>query len=147
MGSPSAEVDSETPFTDKDMIQFDYSYVTDGMSKAQSLYFYDDILVGYEFSSNFPDKNTFYDHKKVNEISVNETTRQQILAIFGNPDGKHISPMVPENASYNEVYAYNKVTPGRVMYTFNIVSLYLVISYDENDTVVDVFQRNKIVDN
>ena len=137
----------EEPFGDKGITLSTYLYVRKGLVKGQSLYFDDGILVGYDTTSTFPEINTYFDHTQSKKIEIHKTNKSEVWSMIGRPSGKHIFPMAPTITTHNETYSYDKVTPGRVLYTHNIIDLYLVVTYNSDNVVVNVEEKYKIVNN
>ena len=75
-------------------------------SRGMSFYFWNDTLVGHEFTSSFDTDTTDFDATKVPQIRQGETTESEVTALLGSPGGAYIYPMIPDKAARGLVYLY-----------------------------------------
>ena len=106
-------------------------------ARAQVFYFLDDVLVGQEFLSSFKDDHSNFDEGKVPGIKKGETTRSQVVLNMGRPTSTYIAPMTKSGHGEAYGYAYN-TTRGGAFSGFKISSKSLLVTFDENDKVLDV---------
>lgn len=82
-----------------------YAYVpTPATGKRLTLFFLENLLVGYEFVSRFKEDSTFFDPSKVSEIQKGLTTKEEVIKIFGNNYGQYIYPLITEKKQTALVY-------------------------------------------
>ena len=75
-------------------------------SRGMGFYFWNDTLVGHEFTSSFDTDTTDFDAAKVAQIRKGETTESEVTALLGPPPGAYIYPMIPDKAARGLVYLY-----------------------------------------
>jgi len=75
-------------------------------SRGMGFYFWNDTLVGHEFTSSFDADTTDFDATKVQQIRKGETTESGVTALLGSPHGAYIYPMIPDKAARGLVYLY-----------------------------------------
>jgi hypothetical protein len=75
-------------------------------SRGMGFYFWNDTLVGHEFTSSFDTDTTDFAAAKVPQIRKGETTESEVTALLGSPPGAYIYPMIPDKAARGLVYLY-----------------------------------------
>lgn len=105
-------------------------------ARAISFYFFDDRLVGHEFTSSFMTDLTDFDESKVEEIKIGETTRGGVTELFGRPDGYREHPLLKEPDHKGIVYLYTQSIQSG--FAVKIYLKILVVTFDGNDVVADV---------
>jgi hypothetical protein len=118
----------------------DRPYVEPVPERALRFYFLDNVLVGYEYSSSFPEDTTDFDETSVGQIRKGETSRERVLELFGKPGGECIYPMISPRDANALVYSFSGLTrrlfvPGSVRNTRKL----LIVSIGPNGIVSDVF--------
>jgi len=118
-----------------------YAYATVGGSplftgvtpaRAMGFYFLDETLVGYEFLSSFKEDNSYFDVDNINKIKKNETSRDQVIELMGQPSGRYLYPLIKNKDNKAIVYSYTHSKGNRSYHQL------LVISLDNNGIVTDV---------
>ncbi|MDJ0947147.1 MAG: hypothetical protein QNJ30_27150 [Kiloniellales bacterium] len=96
-----------------DMIVYSYSSteeaVVGGATPARVLvcHFVERGLVGYEFVSSYPVDHTSFDPGKRRDIEVGESTREDVIAMMGPPNGELARPLIDAPAERALVYSYS----------------------------------------
>ena len=101
--------------------------------------FYQDKLVGFDYSSSFENDKTDFDETLPGRIKRGETTLRQVLALLGRPTGQFIypSPYVWAQDQRAFVYSYSRndrPPPGGTLQTIN---KFLAITFDSHDVVAE----------
>lgn len=109
-----------------------------GVTPARAMVFtaFNDVLVGQEFLSSFPQDATEFDESKVPSIAKGKTTRAEVLTVLGKPNGEAIYPVIKKQDEKAIVYSYSHVR-GTV-FNLKFYSKTLLISFGSNDVVSDV---------
>lgn len=97
---------------------------------------FNDVLVGQEFLSSFPQDATEFDESKIPAIVKGKTTRAEVVAALGKPNGEAIYPVIKKQDEKAVVYSYSHVK-GTV-FNMKFYSKSLVVSFGQNDVVSDV---------
>ena len=105
-------------------------------ARSQGFYFYQNKLVGHEFTSSWAVDSTDFDESKVDAIIKGTTTIQQVIELLGKPGGEYIYPLAKNEAEKAKPYIYNQ-TRGSA-FNLKFYRKTLVVSYDENGIVTDV---------
>jgi hypothetical protein len=150
MGSPTKTSEFIVPTTGKRVKEVRYGYATFEAvrMRIQLYYFYNDVLVGREFTSNFPEDSSDWNERKVDNLVRGKTTRAEVIRMLGRPSGARIWPATAntsgEAITYYHVYYTRKHTWGgrkQLRHTKD-----LVITFDTNDQIL-VFNYAKQDDN
>jgi hypothetical protein len=109
-----------------------------GVVPARAMVFmtHQDLLVADEFVSSFPDDATDFDDAKVSAIVKGKTTRQEVQALLGTPNGRGIYPFVKNKGDVASVYSYSHAK-GNV-FNMKFYSKNLIVSFDASGIVSDV---------
>lgn len=99
--------------------------------------FHKDVLVGYNYVSNFKSDNTNFDESKIKDVVKGKSTKQEALNILGKPSSFYIFPVSKERSGGSVGYHYAGVI-STGLYSRRSFSKYLVISFDEKGIVSDV---------
>lgn len=121
-----------------------YAYASGGASlvggvtpaRAMGLYFMDNRLVGHEFLSSYAEDHTDFDEGKVDTIKKGETTRAQVVEVFGKPGGVYVYPLIKGKDDQALVYTYSQ-TRGTA-FNLKVYQKLLVVSYGPDGIVTDV---------
>lgn len=105
-------------------------------ARSQGFYFYNNKLVGYEFTSSWKEDSTDFDSRKVSQIRRGSSTRNDVIRLLGDPGGKLIYPIIP-NSNENAVsYLYNQ-TKGSV-FNLKFYQKQLVVTFNRQGVVTNV---------
>lgn len=105
-------------------------------ARSQGFYFYQNKLVGHEFTSSWAVDSTDFDESKVRDIEKGTTTIQEVIELLGKPGGEYVYPLAKNETEKASVYIYNQTKSSAFKSKF--YKKVLVVSYDENGIVTDV---------
>ena len=106
--------------------------------RGQAFYFFNGNLVGYEFASSWKQESTNFDAGKASQIKKGVTTRSDVVRLLGNPGGKYIYPVIPnENEeAVNYIYIRKRKAGSAEQLTTDTKSL--VVTFDKQDILTNV---------
>jgi hypothetical protein len=109
-----------------------------GVTPARAMVFttFNDVLVGQEFISSFSDDATDFDDSKVSGIVKGKTTRAEVTALLGKPNGEAVYPLIKVRDQNAMVYSYTHVKGS--VFNMKLYSKALVVSLDGANVVTDV---------
>ena len=105
--------------------------------RAMTYSFYNDVLVGAQFMSSFKSDNSNFDDTLVDRIKKGQTTRAEVIQLFGPPSASFIAPMVKETSGDAIGYSYQAIRGG-ILTGLKMHLKALRISFDDKGVVVDV---------
>lgn len=94
------------------------------------------LLVCDEFVSSFAEDATDWDDSKVASIVKGKTTRNEVVALLGKPNGTAIHPFVKVQGESAAIYSYSHVTGS--VFNMKQYSQVLVVSFGSDGVVTDV---------
>jgi len=130
---------------DKQFKTMSYAYASTGgeaaykgvvAARSQGFYFYDNKLVGHEFTSSWAVDSTDFDSSKLSEIKKGETTINEAIELLGKPGGEYIFPLTPNESEKAKVYLYNQ-TKGSA-FNLKFFQKLLVLTYGNSGVVTNV---------
>ncbi|MCZ4306019.1 hypothetical protein O4G98_14895 [Zoogloeaceae bacterium G21618-S1] len=109
-----------------------------GVVPARAMVFstFNDKLVGQEFVSSFPEDATEFDETKVQQIVKGKSTRDEVVALLGKPNGEAIYPLIKSKTEAGVIYSYSHAK-GNV-FNMKFYSKVLTVSFDAKNVVTDV---------
>ena len=109
-----------------------------GVVPARSMTFwtFNDLLVAQEFVSSFPQDATEFDDAKVASIVKGKTTRADVIALLGKPNGDAIYPVIKSKGETAMVYSYSHAKGNA--FNMKFYSKKLTVSLGANDVVSNV---------
>lgn len=109
-----------------------------GVVPARAMVFstFNELLVGQEFVSSFPQDATDFDESKVSGIVKGKTTRAELIAALGKPTGDAVYPLIKNQNEKAVVYSYSHAKGS--VFDMKFYSKTLVVSFGANDIVSDV---------
>jgi hypothetical protein len=128
-----------------------YVYITgpiwEGLqrSKWQVFIFYNDVLVGHEYSSSFEEDSTYFNSKCLDNIIRQKTTNKDVNRMLGHASGKYVYPVnygsrrLTKNESA-DLYFYDQFKKINGIIS-TIHKKALVVIYDADGVVADVIYR------
>lgn len=105
-------------------------------ARAMVFYTFDDVLVGQEFVSSFPEDATDFDETKVQAIVKGKSTRADVVALLGKPNGEVIYPMIKNKNEIGSAYSYSHAKGS--VFDMKFYSKVLVVSFDSGGIVTEV---------
>jgi outer membrane protein assembly factor BamE (lipoprotein component of BamABCDE complex) len=109
-----------------------------GVVPARAMVFstFNDLLVGQEFVSSFPDDATEFDEAKVPAIVKGKSTRTEVITLLGRPSGDAIYPLIKNKAEKGIIYSYSHAKGS--VFDMKFYTKALIVSFDASDVVSDV---------
>lgn len=108
-------------------------------ARAQTFWFHRDVLVGQEFISSFKQDATYFNTEKVGEVTQGQSTRDDVVKLFGQPSGRFVAPVVEGGHGPSYGYRYQTTRGGVFSGVFNSFKFH-------NRSVVFRFNREGVVD-
>lgn len=105
-------------------------------ARGQGFYFYQNKLVGHDFSSSWKVDSTDFDESKISEIKEGNTTIQEVIELLGNPVGEFIFPFAKNETEKVKVYSYSQVKGS--VFNMKHYRKILFVTHDENGIVTEV---------
>lgn len=105
--------------------------------RAQIYMFHEGTLVGREFISSFKSDSSNFEDAKVADLKEGETSRAEVIKLFGEPTGAYVYPMVSEAVGEAIGYAYQTVKGGTFTGLKSFIKV-LRISFDKDGIVSDL---------
>lgn len=109
-----------------------------GVVPARTMFFFtfNDLLVGQEFVSSFPNDATEFDETKVSAIIKGRSTRADVLALLGRPNGEARYPLIKNRSENGIIYSYSHAKGS--VFDMKFYNKNLTVSFDSNDVATDV---------
>jgi hypothetical protein len=105
-------------------------------ARAQSFYFYNDVLVGHEFISSWKADHTDFDESRIQSIFKGKTTRAELVQLMGPPSGAQVYPMIKPEKGDAATYSY--VETSGSAFNLKFYRKILVVTFDPAGVVADV---------
>jgi hypothetical protein len=106
-------------------------------ARGQSFFFFNDKLVGYNFTSSWKADCTDFDSTKVSAIKKGVSSRSDVISLLGAPGGKAIYPLVAKDGEDAVTYLYTQTTKRSLVIIRAYLKL-LVVTFDKQGIVTDV---------
>jgi len=113
-------------------------YVDDVKTRAMGFYFLNGVLVGHEFTSSFDEDKTRFDDSKIGQIQQGQTTRQDVIALVGQPGGMYVYPLIKDKSALALVYLFIDSDRHPFGFTVRQTRKLLIVSIDSQGVVSDV---------
>ena len=109
-----------------------------GVVPARAMVFlaHNDLLVAEEFVSSFPNDATDFDESKVSGIAKDKTTRTEVLALLGKPNGNGIYPFIKNKQESALIYSY--VHAKGNAFNMKFYNKTLILSFNAAGVVTEV---------
>lgn len=130
---------------EKQIEQLKYAYASTGGEAAYSgvipakafvLSFFENTLVGEEFTSSFKADNSDFNSDLVAKIEKGKTTRSEVIALLGKPTGAVIYPLIKSPHEKGIVYTYSQAKGS--VFNMQFHNKLLTVVFDKADIVTDV---------
>ncbi|WOX05743.1 outer membrane protein assembly factor BamE domain-containing protein [Microbulbifer pacificus] len=130
---------------DKQFKTMSYAYASAGgdaaqegvtAARSQGLYFYENKLVGDEFTSSWAVDSTDFDESKISQIKKGSTTISEVESLLGAPSGQYLYPLVTNENEKAKIYMYSQ-TKGSA-FNLKFYQKLLVLSYDASGVVTNI---------
>lgn len=99
--------------------------------KALSLFFWNEKLIFYNFTSNFTADNSNFDEARVSTLEKGKTTSAEVIQLFGQPTGRAIYPALWTMGDEKFIYQYSEADTRKQQRTIKR----LEIVFDPKGTV------------
>ena len=97
---------------------------------------HNDLLVAEEFVSSFPNDATEFDETKIPGIVKGKSTKSEVLAGLGKPNGAGVYPFIKTKGETAVIYSYAHAKGNA--FNMKFYSKTLIVSFDANGIVSDV---------
>jgi outer membrane protein assembly factor BamE (lipoprotein component of BamABCDE complex) len=105
-------------------------------ARSQGFYFFENKLVGYEFTSSWKEDSSNFDSDKISQIKKGESTRSDVVRLLGNPGGRYIYPVIPNKDESAINYLYNQ-TKGSA-FNLKFYQKVLIVTFNKQGVVTNV---------
>lgn len=105
-------------------------------ARSQAFFFFDDRLVGHEFTSSWKEDSTNFDGAKAAQIQKGRSTLADVTRLIGQPGGRYVYPMVPGESENAVNYVYSQTTGNA--FTLKFAQKHLVVTFNRQGVVTNV---------
>lgn len=126
------------------VLKYVYAYATPSGAAARVLFleFKNDTLNAQIYNSGFKEDKTSFNIDEAAKIKINESTKEDVLKLLGQPTGRAICPSTMGDFANKcekafEVWAWIYTAKSAGYDTSTIISETLIISFDENGIASD----------
>jgi hypothetical protein len=140
-GPPDGEVTAQVGSQPLLVIRYTHTEMAAELVAARAMVymFNSGRLVGFDYSSSFPEDQTVFDEAAAKRVTRGVTTRAETLRLLGQPTGQFIFPSsyatVP--GRHADVYSYSRTERTSAGATLAQTSRVLALVFDERDVVVE----------
>ncbi len=78
-------------------------------ARGITFFFVDNVLVGHDYVSSWREDHTDFDAEKVKGIIKGKTTRADVIALRGKPNGYYTHPLIKPQTGDAAVYTYGEL--------------------------------------
>jgi hypothetical protein len=109
-----------------------------GVVPARAMVFltHNDLLVAEEFVSSFQNDATEFDESKVASIVKGKSTRAEVIAMLGKPNGSGVFPFIKTKGETAVIYSYAHAKGNA--FNMKFYNKNLIVSFDATGVVTDV---------
>ena len=93
-------------------------------NKGAFFIFWQGKLVVHEFVSDYADSSTRFDETKINQIKRGVTTKEQVIALLGEPAGRSIYPAIRDPGNLELGYFFVAINNGEFLQPKNEMTIY-----------------------
>ena len=115
-------------------------YVEKVPVRAMVYSFHEGTLIGFDYASSFSSDKTDFDESLVSKIHRGQTTKAQVVEIFGQPTGMFIYPSsftkTADQRAY--VYSYSRTDKDPMGVSIRNRTKTLAITFDNEEIVTDI---------
>lgn len=105
-------------------------------ARAMTFMTFNDVLVGQEFVSSFPQDGTDFNEAKMTSITKGKSTRSDVISLLGAPSGEAIYPIIKKQGDTALLYTYGQAKGS--VFDMKFFSKSLVVSIGPDQVVTDV---------
>lgn len=130
---------------EKKIEQLKYVYASTGGEAAYAgviparafvLSFFENTLVGEEFTSSFKADNSDFNSDLIAKIEKGKTTRSEVIALLGKPTGTVIYPIIKSAHEKGIVYTYSQAKGS--VFNMQFHNKLLIVIFDNANIVTDI---------
>ena len=109
-----------------------------GVVPARAMVFltHNDLVVADEFVSSFPNDATEFDESKIPGIVKGKTTRSEVVAMLGKPNGSGVYPYIKTKGESASIYSYSHAKGNA--FNMKFYSKLLIVSFNQAGLVTDI---------
>jgi len=105
-------------------------------ARSQGFYFFNNKLVGYEFTSSWKSDSSNFNNEKIAQIRKGASTHKDVLRLLGKPGGKYIYPLIEHKDREAINYLYSQTKGGA--FNLKFYKKQLVVVFNKQGIVTDV---------
>lgn len=105
-------------------------------ARSQSYTFYNDVMVKNDFNSSFATDVTDFDENKVSQIVKGQSTKADVIKVFGKPTGEAIYPVAKNAGDDALLYTYSQVSGSA--FNLKFYKKNLIVYLNANGVVAEV---------
>lgn len=105
-------------------------------ARNQGFFFYENKLVGYDYTSSYKEDSTNFDSERVSQIKKDESTRSDVVRLFGNAGGKYLYPIIPNKDEEAINYHYSQAKGSA--FNLKFYQKLLVVTFNKQGVVTNV---------
>lgn len=108
-------------------------------SRAMVFYFYDGLLVGYDYASSFSGEKqaAAIDDEKVSQLKKGDK-KEKVLALLGSPSGEFIFPMVVPKGNLSVMYSFISTSRTPFVGGIKVTKKVVTITIGPNGLITDI---------
>lgn len=108
-------------------------------SRAMVFYFYDGLLVGYDYASSFSGEKqaAVIDDEKVAQLKKGDK-KEKVLALLGTPSGELIFPMIVPKGNLSVMYSFISTSRTPFAGGMKVIRKVVTITVDPNGLITDI---------
>jgi hypothetical protein len=141
MGTPITTGEMISKPSGKKLTVARYGFATYGgaQRRIQVYFFYDDVLVARNFTSDFQEDSSDWNEFKVSNLIKGKTTRAEAIEMLGHPSGAYIWTAVAKTSGEAVGYHHSHITSKFTGFGTKrlLHSKHLIITFDEKDRILD----------
>ncbi len=121
---------------------YTYRFAKSNVHKSPHRYlhcsFFNGVLVGAEYNSSYDQDSTWFDDSKAHSLLIGKSTRENVIALLGQPPGEILYPLVKDRNGRGLVYWYTAYYPHYVGIGYVTDARRLIVFLDDKGIVSDL---------
>lgn len=102
--------------------------------KSQTFFFYNNILVGHNYTNSWKRETTNFDESKIKQIKEGETNIDEVYSLLGQPGGEQIYPLTENKNEKVAIYLFYDIKKDFL--TIKPTQKTLIVAYSPNTGIV-----------
>ncbi len=86
-----------------------------GEAKSIVFVFWNDVLVSYNYASNFSTDSSNFDDSKVTSLEKGKMAKVDVIQLLGAPTGRRVYPLIQNQGDEEFIYAYANVVQQQII--------------------------------